>query len=95
MNNNFTILMDSTLFTPISDNLTIKYGNSSNDTHSQETSVAETQNRYIYEHVEWYIQVIHRPIIIVLGTIKGSLKDVSTCFYMAILALADTGRFIF
>ena len=23
---------------------------------------------------------------------KGSLKDVSTCFYMSILALADTGE---
>ena len=40
--------------------------------------------------------------IIVLGTIgnvlvfvvmgKGSMRDVSTCFYMRILALADTGR---
>ena len=48
------------------------------------------------------IQVIGRPPIIVLGTIgnlltfftmqRGSLKHMSTCFYMAILALADTGE---
>ena len=49
------------------------------------------------------IQVIARPPIIVLGTIgnlltffamqRGSLRNMSTCFYMAILALADTGWF--
>ena len=48
------------------------------------------------------IQVIIRPPIIVLGTIgnllafvtmqRGSLKHMSTCFYMAILGLADTGK---
>ena len=47
------------------------------------------------------IQVIARPPIIVLGTTgnvltfitmqRGSLKHISTCFYMAILGLADTG----
>ena len=48
------------------------------------------------------VHVIGRPVLVVLGTIgnclafyvmrKGSLKNVSTCFYMAILALADTGK---
>ena len=48
-------------------------------------------------------QLIGRPPIIVLGTFgnlltfitmqRGSLKEQSTCFYMAILGLADTGRF--
>ena len=48
------------------------------------------------------IQVIGRPPIIVLGTLgnlltffamqRGSLKNMSTLFYMAILALADTGK---
>ena len=47
------------------------------------------------------IQVVGRPILIVLGTIgnclafvviqRGSLREVSTCFYMAILAVNDTG----
>ena len=25
---------------------------------------------------------------------RGSLKEVSTCFYMSVLALADTGKYI-
>ena len=47
------------------------------------------------------IHVIGRPILIVFGTIgnllafyvmrRGSLKNVSTCFYMAVLGIADTG----
>ena len=53
------------------------------------------------EEIVRMIQVIGRPPIIVLGTIgnlltfftmqRGSLKHLSTCFYMAILALADAG----
>ena len=48
------------------------------------------------------IHVVVRPLLIIFGTTgnvlsflvmrSGSLKTVSTCFYMAILALADTGR---
>ena len=48
------------------------------------------------------IQVIGRPPIILLGTVgnlltffameRGSLKNMSTLFYMVILALADTGK---
>ena len=48
------------------------------------------------------MQVYGRPLIIVLGTIgnflafivmrRGSMRHVSTCFYMAILALADIGK---
>ena len=47
------------------------------------------------------MQMYGRPPIIVLGTIgnvlafivmrRGQMRHVSTCFYMAILALADTG----
>ena len=50
------------------------------------------------------IQVVVRPFLIIFGTTgnilsflvmrRGSLKTVSTCFYMSILALADTGWFI-
>ena len=49
-------------------------------------------------------EVIVRPILVLFGTIfnilsfyvmrRGSLKKVSTCFYMSILALADTGKLI-
>ena len=55
------------------------------------------------EEIVRMIQIFARPPIIVLGTIgnlltfiamrRGSLKHMSTCFYMAILGLADTGRF--
>ena len=48
------------------------------------------------------IHVIVRPTLVVFGTIgnnlsfyimrKSSLKHLSTCFYMSILALADTGE---
>ena len=48
------------------------------------------------------IQIIVRPILIVMGTIgnclsfyimrRTSLKDVSSCFYMSVLALADTSK---
>ena len=48
------------------------------------------------------IYLVTLPIIIIGGTLgniltfivmqRGSLKDVSTCFYMAILALSDSGK---
>ena len=48
------------------------------------------------------LQVFIRPILVVLGTYgnalsfyimrRGSLKKVSTCFYMAMLAIADTRK---
>ena len=54
------------------------------------------------EEIVRMIQIIIRLPIIVLGTIgnlltfftmrRGSLKQQSTCFYMTILALADTGE---
>ena len=57
------------------------------------------------EDIVRMIQVFARPPIIALGTIgnlltffamrRGSLKHVSTCFYMAILGLADTGMCLF
>ena len=50
------------------------------------------------------IELIARPILIILGTIgncfvfivmrRGSLKTTLTCFYMAILSLGDTGKFL-
>ena len=49
------------------------------------------------------IQIAVRPVLIVLGTIgnclsfyvmrRGPLKKQSYCFYMAMLALADTGMY--
>ena len=48
------------------------------------------------------IQIVVRPILFVVGTVgnclsfyvmrRSSLKDVSSCFYMSLLALADTSK---
>ena len=48
------------------------------------------------------IQIIVRPILVAIGTVgnclsfyimrRTSLKHVSSCFYMSLLALADTGK---
>ena len=48
------------------------------------------------------VHVVVRPFLVVFGTIgnalsfyimrKSSLKKLSTCFYMSILSLADTGE---
>ena len=50
------------------------------------------------------IQLIVRPILVLFGTVgnilsfyimrRGSLGDLSTCFYMSVLALADTGVYL-
>ena len=50
------------------------------------------------------IHIIVRPILIVVGTVgniltiyimrKTSLRNVSSCFYMSILGLADTSKYI-
>ena len=75
---------------------------SSNDTHFVDIQEEDGGRKYTYTQL---IQVIARPILVFLGTIsnvfvffvmqKGSLKKVSTCFYIAILALADTGELLF
>ena len=51
------------------------------------------------------IQVIVRPILLVVGTVGNgltiyimqltSLKNVSSCFYMSLLAVADTSKWSF
>ena len=57
---------------------------------------------YEYHDVSRMIIITTFPVIMLFGTIgnlltfvvmqRGSLKHSSTCFYMAILALADTGK---
>ena len=65
----------------------------------------DLQNDYkqLYIDIEWWITAfvnIAFPVFGGLGNIltfivmqRGSLKDVSTCFYMSILAVADTGKY--
>ena len=71
-------------------------------------TLSTISNKFLAEEVDdneeivRLIQVFGRPPIIILGTIgniltfiamqRGSLKRLSTCFYMAMLALADTGN---
>ena len=60
-------------------------------------------NFHNYEETTRLMQVYIRPVLIIGGTVgnlltfcvmrRGSMKKVSTCFYMAILALADTGKY--
>ena len=55
-----------------------------------------------FYEIKRMIYLVVLPIFIILGSVgniltfivmqRGSLREVSTCFYMSILALADTGR---
>ena len=74
--------------------------NSSNAT--TESSISAETFQWTNAEIARLIQIIARPILIILGTVgncltiyimrKTSLKDVSSCFYMSILALADSGK---
>ena len=71
------------------------------DTTTEPTSIEETF-RWTNVEIARLIQIIFRPILIIVGTIgngltiyimrTSSLKDVSTCFYMVILAVSDTSK---
>ena len=70
-----------------------------NQTELNETFTSSNSH---YQEITRMIHIIVRPILIIGGTIgnllsfyvmrRGSLKKVSTCFYMSILALVDTGK---
>ena len=68
-----------------------------------EGSDIEKQNLYddykqLYFNTEWwintiaYITVVGGSATILTFMQRGFLKNVSMCFYMSILALADTGK---
>ena len=60
--------------------------------------------KQLYLDIEWWMMSVSHiffPIIGGFGNIltfivmqRGSLNEVSTCFYMSVLALADTGKCI-
>ena len=64
--------------------------------------IVEEKSKWTSEEIARLIHIIIRPILIVIGTIgnclsfyimrRTSLKDVSSCFYMSLLALADTSK---
>ena len=70
-----------------------------NESYNKETEISLTSFSSKDEVIR-LVQVVIRPIIVVLGTYgnavsfyimrRVSLKEVSTCFYMAMLAIADT-----
>ena len=67
-----------------------------------ESSISEETFKWTDAEIARLFQIIIRPILIILGTVgncltfyimrKTSLKDVSSCFYMSVLALADTSK---
>ena len=75
--------------------------NSSNT--ATESSISEETSTWTNAEIARLIQVIMRPTLIILGTVgncltlyimgRTSLKDVSSCFYMTVLALADTSEY--
>ena len=72
--------------------------------YENSTGYSNGDSNHDYEISRW-INTITYPVLIILGTVgsvvtfvvmqRGSLRNVSTCFYMAILALADTGKWTF
>ena len=72
---------------------------------SAQLSLGDQAIKWSGEEIARLLQIIVRPILIIIGTTgnfltvyiirKTSLKDVSSCFYMTVLALADTGKFRF
>ena len=95
-------------FTNNTSNESELYGNGTNLTVTEESvtedqaKLAEIARQMQLWEIVVLMQVYRHPPIIVLGTLgnvlafivmrRGSMRHVSTCFYMAILALADTGN---
>ena len=67
------------------------------ESEKQETWVPSKE-----EEIARMLNLVIRPVLIVFGTIgnglsfyimrQGSLKKISTCFYLSLLALADTSK---
>ena len=81
--------------------LTLNDVSNSSDVTTESSVNQETFKLTNAEIARW-IQIIVRPILIVFGTTgnclsfyimrRTSLKNVSSCFYMSILAVADTSK---
>ena len=101
-------LNSTVLFTNNTSNVSELYGNGTNFTVTEEpvtidqAKLAEIARQIQLWEISRLMQVYGRPPIIILGTLgnvlafivmqRGLMRHVSTCFYMAILALADTGQ---
>ena len=76
-----------------------------NENSSLYDNIPLQNNNFNYnpeEEIGRLITIVSYPVIIIIGTMgniltfivmqKGSLKESSTCFYMAVLALSDTSK---
>ena len=73
-----------------------------NASNTTDSFIGEEKCKWTNAEIARLIQIIIRPILIIVGTVgncltfyimrRTSLKDVSSCFYMSILAVADTGK---
>ena len=72
---------------------------------SAQLSLSDQTFKWSGEEIARMLQIVVRPILIIIGTTGNfstvyimtgtSLKDVSSCFYMTVLSLADTRKFKF
>ena len=93
--------LSNTTLDPRSSNVSISQKSSMSSLFNDSSEYDDRLNYHDYKETTRLMQVYIRPVIIVGGTVgnlltfcvmrRGSMKKVSTCFYMAILALADTG----
>ena len=102
-------LIESEILTTSMDNITMDAAlNFTTDDYLSTTLQAanEVQNRdrTLYPEAARYLNIIVRPILLVMGTfgncisfyimVRGSLRTIPTCFYLALLSVADTGEFL-
>ena len=84
---------------------TIVAENSTTNSHISnitESEIQETWTPSAEEELERILNIVIRPVLIVFGTIgnglsfyimrQGSLKKMSTCFYLSVLAVVDTSK---
>ena len=93
LNSSLLILNNTSKDPEYTDNITISQDESNQ--YSNATTGYELTNADIAFVTLGSLVSIFGPIGNILSFIvmrRGSLKDVSTCFYMSILALADTGE---
>ena len=79
------------------------YRNVSNATESLINKTQQELTSSKEEELARILNLVIRPVLIVFGTIgnglsfhimrQGSLNKMSTCFYLSILAIADTSKF--
>ena len=94
--------LNNTTLDPSSINVSISHNASS--IFNESPNYKGRVNFHNYKETTRLMQACIRPVLIIGGTVgnlmtfgvmrRGSMKKVSTCFYMAILALADTGKYL-